>query len=234
MKGGGGEERIWPKQGCTKLSSHVLTGPRCHSASPKGPARRQRDRDSKRLGDRQTCRFSASDPWPTAPSTPPPAGRKRGVWSGPSSARTRTPRLTADARIPGSADPRRHAQAGFPQPGRAVGEAPQPFKRLPTWAARNAAVSTRLDLSGRNQPAALPSAAPGSAAPPARSLSISNSPPPAYPPFNSVFWLADRADSPCKDWLISACGILADNYGAEHSGIRSSLLRQLGTRSIVK
>lgn len=101
--------------------------------------------------------------------------------------------------------------------------APQPFGKAPRPGRPGTPPSSpQTRPSGRNQPAA----------PQPRRLSISNSGP-LLPASQLAFWLAGSTGSPCNDWLISTRGILADNYGAGHSGVRSFCLR-LGTGSVLR
>lgn len=125
-----GRGKNMTKTSCMKLANHISAGPRGQSASPQdlladNETETQRNWGTKRLGFRH---------W-----TPDrylhlllPLQAGRGEWgAGRTSAGTRTPRLTAETRIPGAADACRQAQTGFPHRARATGEAPQPFKRLP-------------------------------------------------------------------------------------------------------
>lgn len=95
-----------------------------------GPARRQRDRGSKKLGDQET-RFSALDPRPLAPSAPPPAGRKRGVGGGTDQRRNPNPAANSGDPHSRRCGRMRAGSDRLPHRARATGEAPQPFKRLP-------------------------------------------------------------------------------------------------------
>lgn len=149
-----------------KLPSHVLTGPGCQSTCP--------SKDLFAGKETQKVLVFGTRPLRPAGSCYSPCGRGDGGASvgwgqgpeGRTDEATGTPRLTAEARVPGGVDTRRQAQADFPSPTRvasttALQKTPRPGRpgTPPSSPERTRPAGTSQQLSSR-------------------ALSISNSGPP--------------------------------------------------------